>query len=173
VNTLRTLYEEADIAGRVDDLAEEIARSLPKDFTIVGLLKGSFVFVADLARAMDRIGHAPRIEFVKLSSYGDGRDSSGEVRLEGNIPGGIAGRPVLLVDDIVDTGNTLALARKLLLDHGAERVMTCVLLDKPSRRQVDISANLVGFTVPDVFIVGYGFDHAEKYRHLPYLATID
>ncbi len=173
MNTLRTLYEEADIAGRVDDLAEEIARSLPKDFTIVGLLKGSFVFVADLARAMDRIGHAPRIEFVKLSSYGDGRDSSGEVRLEGNIPGGIAGRPVLLVDDIVDTGNTLALARKLLLDHGAERVMTCVLLDKPSRRQVDISANLVGFTVPDVFIVGYGFDHAEKYRHLPYLATID
>ncbi len=173
MNTLRTLYEEADIAGRVDDLAEEIARSLPKDFTIVGLLKGSFVFVADLARAMDRIGHAPRIEFVKLSSYGDGRDNSGEVRLEGNIPGGIAGRPVLLVDDIVDTGNTLALARKLLLDHGAERVVTCVLLDKPSRRQVDISANLVGFTVPNVFIVGYGFDLAEKYRHLPYLATID
>lgn len=173
MTTLRTLFEEADIAGRVDDLAEEIAKTFPRDFTIVGLLKGSFVFVADLARAMDRIGHAPRIEFVKLSSYGDGRDSSGAVRLEGNVPAGIAGRPVLLVDDIVDTGNTLALARSLLLEQGAERVVTCVLLDKPSRRQADINANLVGFTVPDVFIVGYGFDYGEKYRHLPYLATLD
>jgi hypoxanthine phosphoribosyltransferase len=173
VATLRTLFEEADIALRVDDLAQEIASAFPREFTMVGLLKGSFVFVADLARAMDRIGHAPRIEFVKLSSYGEGRDSSGTVRLEGNVPASIAGRPVLLVDDIVDTGNTLSLARKLLLEQGAERVTTCVLLDKPSRRQVDISANLVGFTVPDVFIVGYGFDYGERYRHLPYLATLD
>ncbi len=173
MTTLRTLFEEADIAGRVDDLAEEVAKTFPRDFTMVGLLKGSFVFVADLARAMDRIGYAPRIEFVKLSSYGDGRDSPGTVRLEGNIPASVAGRAVLLVDDIVDTGNTLSLARKLLLEQGAERVTTCVLLDKPSRRQVDINANLVGFTVPDVFIVGYGFDYGEKYRHLPYLATID
>lgn len=173
MTTLRTLFEEADIAVRVNGLAEEIAKTFPRDFTMVGLLKGSFVFVADLARAMDRIGHAPRIEFVKLSSYGDSRDSSGEVRLEGNVPASIAGRPVLLVDDIVDTGNTLSLARKLLLEQGAERVVTCVLLDKPSRRQTDINANLVGFTVPDVFIVGYGFDHGEKFRHLPYLATID
>jgi len=173
VNRLQTLFEETEIAGRVEDLAEEIATTFPRDFTIVGLLKGSFVFVADLARAMDRIGHTPRIEFVKLSSYGNGRDNSGEVRLEGNIPAAIAGQPVLLVDDIVDTGNTLSLARTLLLEQGAERVTTCVLLDKPSRRQVDISANLVGFTVPDVFIVGYGFDYGEKYRHLPYLATLD
>jgi len=170
---VRRLFDEAAIAGRVRDLAREIAETFPREFTIVGLLKGSFVFVADLVRALHPLGLAPRIEFVKLSSYGCGRESSGEIRLIGDVPGGLAGRQVLLVDDIVDSGHTLAFAKTLLLEHEAARIVTCALIDKPSRREADITADLVGFTVPDVFIVGYGIDYAEQYRSLPYLGTID
>jgi hypoxanthine phosphoribosyltransferase len=170
---VRRLFDEAAIAGRVRDLAREIAETFPREFTVVGLLKGCFVFVADLVRALHLLGLAPRIEFVKLSSYGCGRESSGEVRLVGDVPGGLAGRQVLLVDDIVDSGHTLAFAKSLLLEHGAARIVTCALIDKPSRREAEIAADLVGFTVPDVFIVGYGIDYAEQYRSLPYLGTID
>ena len=173
MTAVRQLFDEAAIAGRVRDLAREIAETFPREFTVVGLLKGSFVFVADLVRALHPLGLAPRVEFVRLSSYGRGRDSSGEIRLVGDIPGGIDGRRVLLVDDIVDTGHTLAFARSLLLEQGAAGIVTCALIDKPSRRRADITADLVGFTLPDVFVVGYGIDYAEQYRSLPYLGTID
>ena len=170
---VRRLFDEAAIAGRVRDLAREIAETLPREFTVVGLLKGSFVFVADLVRALHPLGLAPRVEFVRLSSYGCGRECSGEIRLVGDVPAGIDGRQVLLVDDVVDSGHTFAYAKSLLLEHGAERIVTCALIDKPGRREADITADLVGFTVPDVFIVGYGIDYAEQYRSLPYLGTID
>ena len=170
---VRRLFDEAAIAGRVRDLAREIAETFPREFTIVGLLKGSFVFVADVVRALHPLGLAPRIEFVRLSSYGCGRESSGEIRLVGDTPAGIDGREVLLVDDIVDTGHTLAFAKALLLEHGAERIVTCALIDKPSRREADISADLIGFTVADLFVVGYGIDYAERYRSLPFIGTID
>ena len=173
MTSVRTLFGEAEIARRVEELGGEIAAMLPKDAAVVGLLKGSFVFVADLARALARSGLTPRIEFLKLSSYGASKTSSGEVRLLSDLTADIASRQVLLVDDIVDTGRTLAFARSLLLERGAERVVTCALIDKPSRREVDIDADVVGFTVPDVFVVGYGIDHAEHYRYLPYIATID
>lgn len=173
MTTVRMLFDEAEIARRVDTLAERIAATLPRDFAVVGLLKGSFVFVADLLRALARRGVTPSVEFLKLSSYGAGQTSSGAVRLVSDLTADIAGRPVLLVDDIIDTGHTLAFAQSLLLKRGARRIVTCALIDKPSRREVDINADFVGFTVPDLFVVGYGIDYAERYRYLPYLATID
>ncbi len=166
------LFDEAAIAGRVGDLAAEIARAMPEDFTIVGLLKGSFVVVADLARALDAAGRHPRVEFMTLSSYGCGRESSGAVRLIGELPGGVAGRAVLLVDDVADTGRSLASARDLLQGQGAAEIRICALVDKPSRREVDIEVAFTGFTVGDVFVVGYGIDEAERYRHLPYIGAV-
>lgn len=169
--TVRVLFDEAAIARRVDELARRIVETMSGEFTIVGVLKGSFVFVADLARALDRLGRAPRIEFMRLSSYGLAKESSGNVRLVGEPPE-VAGQRVLLVDDIEDTGRSLAFARDTLLECGAAEVLTCVLADKPTRREVEVAADLTGFTVPDVFIVGYGIDYAERYRHLPYIGAV-
>lgn len=170
--TIQTLYSEAQIATRVEELARDIAVKLPADFTIVGLLTGCFVFVADLIRALDRAGLRPQISFIRLSSYGKGKESSRLVRLTGDIPE-IAGRNVLLVDDIVDTGRTQLFARNLLREHGAARVWACALLEKPARREVDVTTEFLGFSIPDVFVVGYGIDYAEQYRHLPYIGAID
>lgn len=172
MTTVRKLFDENKIAERVGELAEEIAAALPEDFTMIGLLIGSFVFAADLVRALDRLGSTPRVGFVRLSSYGLSRESSGEVKLIGEVPD-VAGRHVLLVDDIVDTGRTQLFATKLLRERGAAGVSACVLVDKPSRREVDVTTHFVGFTVPDVFLVGYGIDYADLYRHLPYIGTID
>ena len=173
MTTVSKLFDENQIAGRVAELAAEIAAALPADFLVVGLMKGSFVFVADLIRALDRAGRAPAVEFIRLSSYALGRESSGEVRLIGEVPESVAGRNVLLVDDIADTGRSLARARTLLLDAGAAGVWACGLIDKPSRRVLDIAVDFVGFTVDDVFVVGYGIDFAERYRHLPYIGVVD
>jgi hypoxanthine phosphoribosyltransferase len=157
----------------VEELAREIAATVAGDFAIVSLLKGSFVFVADLIRLLDGAGLAPRVEFMRLKSYDHGKESSGTLRLIGEVPEGVAGRRVLLVDDIVDTGRTLDYAKSLLADKGAAKVWTCALVDKPSRREIDFTADFVGFTIDDVFIVGYGIDYAENYRHLPYIGIID
>ncbi len=170
---LTMLFDAAEIARRVGALAPEIARAIADDFTIVALLKGAFVFVADLARAFDGVGRQPRIEFITLSSYGCGRESAGVVRLIGELPEGIAGRAVLLVDDVADTGRSLAFARNLLLGQGAARVWICALVDKPSRREVEIAVDFTGFSVGDRFVVGYGIDDAEQYRHLPYIGALD
>jgi hypoxanthine phosphoribosyltransferase len=171
--TVTRLFDEAAIAARVADLAQEISLAMPEAFTVVGLLKGSFVFVADLVRALDRAGRRPRVDFITLSSYGLGRESSGKVRLVGAPPQDIAGRAVLLVDDVVDTGRSLDFARNLLLQLGASEVRSCALLDKPARRAVAVPLDFIGFTVGDVFVVGYGIDHAEHYRHLPYLGAVE
>ena len=141
-------------------------------FTVVGLLKRSFVFVADLVRALDRAGRHPRVDFITFSSYGLGRESSGCVRLVGAPPEDIAGRAVLLVDDVADSGRSLAFARDLLLNLGPSEGRSCALLDKPARRAVAVPLDFIGFTVADVFVAGYGIDHAEHYRHLPYLGAI-
>ena len=167
------LFTEASIARRVDELAAAIAAALPRHFTLVGLLKGSFVFVAALARALSKAGCSPRIEFMRVSSYGSGTTSSGIVSLMGDAPDGVKGEPVLLVDDIQDSGRTLAFTREFLLERGAARVWTCTLLDKPSRREVTSGeVDYVGFAIPDVFVVGYGIDYAERYRELPYIGQV-
>ena len=173
MTTVTKLFDEDEISRRVAELAAEIAGALPRDFMVVGLMKGSFVFVADLIRALDRAGRMPAVEFIRLRSYGHGRESSGDVRLIGDVPESIAGRSVLLVDDIADTGRSLARARELLADAGAAGVWTCGLVDKPSRREVEFTPDFIGFTVDDVFVVGYGIDFAESYRHLPYIGVVD
>jgi hypoxanthine phosphoribosyltransferase len=170
---MRVLFSAAEIAARVDTLAGEIARALPADFVMVGLLKGAWVFVADLARALERAGARPEIEFMRLSSYGLAKQSSGAVQLLGDVPAHLAGRPVLLVDDIVDTGRSIAYAATQLRQRGVSDLRICALLDKPQRREIQIAIDFVGFTVGDVFVVGYGTDYAEKYRHLPYIGAVE
>jgi hypoxanthine phosphoribosyltransferase len=167
------LFGEKEIARRVNELADEIAEVVSGNLLIVGLLKGTFVFMADLVRALDRAGLAPQVEFTRLSSYGNAKESSGDVRLIGDVPDDITGRFVLLTDDICDTGRSIDFARSLLLEKGVSKIWTCVLVDKPSWRQIEFSPDFVGFTVDDVFIVGYGIDYAEDYRHLPYIGTVD
>lgn len=170
---MRVLFSAAEIAARVDALAGEIACIIPAEFVIVGLLKGAAVFVADLVRALDRAGGRPGIEFMRLSSYGLGKESSGVVQLLGDIPASLAGRPVLLVDDIVDTGRTIACAAAQLRQRGTDDLWTCALLDKPQRREIAVAIDFVGFSIGDVFAVGYGTDYAEKYRHLPYIGAFE
>jgi hypoxanthine phosphoribosyltransferase len=167
------LFSAAEIAARVEALAAEIARTIPADFVIIGLLKGAAVFVADLARALDRAGVHPEIEFIRLSSYGLAKQSSGAVQLLGDIPARLAGRSVLLVDDIVDTGRSIAYAAGQLRQRGVSDLRICALLDKPQRREIEVAIDFVGFTIGDVFVVGYGTDYAEKYRHLPYIGTVE
>jgi hypoxanthine phosphoribosyltransferase len=168
---IRTLISEAEIAARVEALAAEIAHTIPDDLVIVGLLKGAAMFVADLVRALYRAGARPEIEFMRLSSYGPGKVSSGEVHLLGDVPTNLAGRRVLLVDDIVDTGRSIAYAAALLRQRGIGHLWTCALLDKPERREVEVQIDFVGFPIGDVFVAGYGIDYAEKYRYLPYIGV--
>jgi hypoxanthine phosphoribosyltransferase len=172
VSGVRVLFSSAEIATRVDALAAEIAGMLPADFVMIGLLKGAWVFLADLARALNRVGARPEIEFMRLSSYGLAKESSGAVQLLSDIPTGLAGRPVLLVDDIVDTGRSIAFAAAQLRQRGIGNLWICALLDKPQRREVAIAIDFVGFTIGDVFVVGYGTDYAEKYRQLPYIGVV-
>jgi hypoxanthine phosphoribosyltransferase len=173
MTTIKTLFEEKAIALRVERLALDIVSKLGRDFTVIGILKGSFVFMADLVRALDRAGATPRVELMRLSSYGRSMESSGEVKLIGNTPDDFEDKPVLLVDDIVDTGLSLTFGRDLIKGRNAREVFTCALLDKPSRRKIDIKADFVGFEIPDVFVVGYGIDYAERFRHLPYIGQVD
>jgi len=173
MNTVKPLFDDRQIAERVEQLAGSIATTISDDFIIVGLLKGSFMFLADLARALHRAGAAPRIEFMRLSSYGMAKESAGEVHLLGDIPTELAGRNVLLVDDIVDTGRSIAYARALMAQREVARVWTCALLDKPSRREVEVAADFVGFEIDDLFVAGYGIDYAEKYRYLPYIGVVE
>jgi hypoxanthine phosphoribosyltransferase len=171
--TVRPLFDAETIARRTAELAVDIAAVAPRDVLVVGILKSAFVFVADLVRALDAAGMTPRVEFLRLSSYGAGRASAGTVTVLGPRPADVAGRAVLLVDDIADTGRSLARARDLLAGQGASPVWTVALVDKPSRREVGFAADFVGFTVPDVFVVGYGIDDAEAWRHLPYIGAVD
>jgi hypoxanthine phosphoribosyltransferase len=170
---MRVLINATEIAARVDALALKIAPTIPADFVIVGMLKGAAVFVADLVRALDRAGAQPELEFIRLSSYGPAKESSGKVKMHGDIPDGLAGRPVLLVDDIVDTGRSIAFAAAQLRQHGIDRLWTCVLLDKPARREIQVAIDFVGFRIGDLFVAGYGTDYAEQYRHLPYIGVVE
>jgi hypoxanthine phosphoribosyltransferase len=169
---IEKLFGEAEITARVEALAVAIVAAIGPEFVVVGVLKGSFVFLADLARALCRAGAKPRIEFMRLASYGQGKESSGEVLLLADAPRDFEGKPVLLVDDIVDTGLSMAYGQRLLLGRNASAVRTCALLDKPSRRKVESPVDFIGFEIEDVFVVGYGIDYAEQYRYLPYIGKV-
>ena len=159
------------IAARVEALAKDITQTFAgtDKLIVVGLLRGSFVFIADLVREIDL---PVEVDFLEASSYGDATHSSREVRILKDLRGEIAGRDVLVVEDIVDTGFTLHHVKNLLLSRGPARLEVCALLDKPSRREVEISATWTGFTIPDELVVGYGIDFAQRNRNLPYIGRV-
>src|SRR6204780_760586 len=169
---VEVLFTEGQIAERTMALAGGMAKVEPKDLLVVAILKGSFMFAADLLRAMHRVGLEPHVEFFHLSSYRDGTVSSGSVTILRDIESSVRHRDVVLVDDILESGRTLAFAKDLLVARGARRVLVCTLLEKPGKRAVDISADFVGFVCPDVFVVGYGMDVAHSYRELPFIGRV-
>jgi len=168
---IEPVYTEEAIADRVAELAAEIAH-WNKDITIVGLLRGSFVFAADLVRELHKHHIDIQMDFMTLSSYGNQMQSSGQVELRRDITDSVQGRNVLVVDDILETGQTLETAMNLLKSHGAKAVEAAVLLEKPGKLTTSIKAKWVGFTVPDKFVVGYGLDYKNYYRELPYIGAV-
>jgi hypoxanthine phosphoribosyltransferase len=171
--TIRVLFDAETIAARNIALAGEIKAAAPQQLLVIAVLKGSFVFAADLLRAMHACGLAPEVEFISLSSYRDGTVSSGTVTILHDVESDVRGRDVVLVDDILESGRTLAFAKDLLAARGANRVLTCVLLEKPGKRAISLDADFVGFVCPDLFVVGYGMDVAHAFRQLPYVGVIE
>lgn len=165
-------FDAAQIAAAVERLAREIADDLPREpVVLIGVLKGALFFTADLARALP-VKTDARIDFIAVSSYGNATRSSGEVRLLKDTSESIEGKNVVIVEDIVDNGLTLRYLQDLLGARKPASLRSCVLLDKPYRRQVDVKIDYAGLIAPDTFIVGYGLDYQEKYRNLPYLARL-
>ena len=170
--TTHVLLSEAEIEQRITSLAAEIERDYPKseEIHLVAVLKGGFMFMADLVRAMsDRV----TMDFMAVSSYGKGTTSSGQVRVLKDLDSNLEGRNLIVVEDIVDTGLTLHYLQDLLKARAPKSMKTACLLSKPSRRKVDVQVDYIGFTIEDHFVVGYGLDYAEKYRNLPYIAILD
>jgi len=169
---VKVLIGERAIAERTAAMAREIAAAKPKDLLVVAILKGSFMFAADLLRALHRAGLEPQVEFFHLSSYREGTVSTGAVKILRDIESSVRDRDVLLIDDILESGRTLAFAKDLLIARGARKVMICTMLEKPGKRAVAIKADYVGFVCPDVFVVGYGMDVAHSYRELPFIGRV-
>ena len=159
------------IAARVEELAKDISDHFTDadKLVVVGLLRGSFVFIADLVRELEL---PVEVDFLEVSSYGDAMESSREARIMKDIRGEIEGLDVLVVEDIIDTGHTMAHVLPLLSSRRPQRLEVATLLDKPSRREVNIEATWVGFEIPDEFVVGYGIDYAQRNRNLPYIGKI-
>jgi hypoxanthine phosphoribosyltransferase len=170
---VEVIYSADMIATRLEGLAQEIiARKLERPL-VVAVLKGSFVFAADLIRALSRTGADWSMDFLTLSSYGSGTETTGQVKVVRDIVDDVRGRDVLLVDDILESGLTLSFAKKLLQERGAKRVSICTLLDKPGKRRADLQADFVGFVAGDEFLVGYGLDWAHRFRGLPYIGVVE
>ncbi|HSK07965.1 MAG TPA: hypoxanthine phosphoribosyltransferase [Vicinamibacterales bacterium] len=168
---LSVLLTADQIRTRVAELARTIAADHPagEDLHLVAILKGAFLFLGDLIRAMDR--HVT-VDFMAVSSYGKGTRSSGEVRMVKDLDSGLEGRNVVIVEDIVDTGLTLSYLQEILRARSPKSLRTACLLDKPSRRKVEVAVEYVGFTIDDHFVVGYGLDYGERYRNLPYIGLV-
>ncbi|MCA8887218.1 MAG: phosphoribosyltransferase family protein [Parvularculaceae bacterium] len=171
---MRTLYSESAISARIDELAAEIDASFPKNFIMAPVLTGAFIFAADLLRALHRRGADPFVDFVQLSSYGGARASSGVVTLLKDFSVDLKGRPVLLVDDVLDTGRSLHFAKNMVLDRGASDAKICALVRKATGRSADIDADFVGFEAgADDFLVGYGMDDDGLARGAPFIGVMD
>lgn len=166
-----TMISEAEIAKRVKELASEIEADFKNEpiFLII-VLKGSFVFAADLIREMKS---DVNVDFISVSSYSDQTETTGKVKLLKDLDADITNKNVVVVEDIIDSGLTLHFLRDHLKMHKPKSIKICTLLDKPERRRVDLPVDYVGFVIPDEFIVGYGIDYAQKYRNLPYIATVE
>ncbi len=170
---IRILFDAPTIAERNLTLAQEIAATKPHKLLVIAVLKGSFMFAADLLRALHAAGLSPQVEFIHLSSYREATVSSGQVTILKDIESDPRDRDVLLVDDILESGRTLAFAKDLLMARGARRVLIAVMLEKPHKRAVAVEADFVGFSCPDRFVVGYGMDVAHSYRELPYIGVVE
>ncbi|MDD1782298.1 hypoxanthine phosphoribosyltransferase [Enterovibrio sp. ZSDZ35] len=170
-HTVEVMISEQEVQQRIKVLGAEITEHYKgsNDLVMVGLLRGSFVFMADLARAIE-LPHS--VDFMTASSYGNAMESSRDVRILKDLDDDIKGKDVLLVEDIIDTGNTLAKVREILSLREPNSIRICTLLDKPERREVEVPVDWYGFKIPDEFVVGVGIDYAQKYRHLPFIGKV-
>ncbi|MGE3176846.1 MAG: hypoxanthine phosphoribosyltransferase [Vicinamibacterales bacterium] len=169
LRVIDVLIPEDALRRRVAEMAGELQRDFPDGLHMVAILKGAFIFLADLVRHLDI---PVSLDFMAVSSYAKATTSSGEVRMLKDLDLAIEGKDVLIVEDIVDSGLTLTYLQDILRARGPRTLRTACLLSKPSRRQVDVRVDYVGFTIEDKFVVGYGLDYAERYRHLPHIAIV-
>jgi len=171
-HTVEVMISEQDIKKRVQALGQQISdnyKNSDNELVLIGLLRGSFIFMADLSRAIT-VGH--EVDFMTASSYGGEMNSNRDVRILKDLDEDICGKDVLIVEDIIDTGNTLSKVKELLELRAPRSLNICTLLDKPSRREVSVPVKYIGFSIPDEFVVGYGIDYAQHYRHLPYIGHV-
>lgn len=169
---IEVIYDADTIADRLAGLASEIAASKLDNLIVVAVLKGSFVFAADLLRALHKIGITPEVDFMTLSSYRKSTVSSGTVDILRDIELDVRGRNVLIIDDVLDSGRTLAFAKDLLSARGCRTIQTCVLLEKTGPRAVELISDFHAFKCPEIFVVGYGMDVAHRYRELPFVGRV-
>jgi len=169
---LEVIFTAEAIARRLGEMAHEIAGAGLENLMVVAVLKGSFVFAADLIRALHGVGLAPEVDFMTLSSYRKARVSSGQVTILRDMDLEVRGRNVPIVDDVLDSGRTLAFAKDLIAARGARTIRTCVLLDKRLKRAVSLEPDFCAFECPDTFVVGYGMDVAHRYRELPFVGRV-
>ena len=166
----QVLFTERKLKNRVKKLGEQITADYQgKDLVVISVLRGSYIFMADLTRCIDL---PCTVDFMAVSSYGKGTTSSGQVNIIKDLSDSVEGKDVLVVEDILDTGNTLSYLLEILKARNVASLKLCTLLDKPDRRKKPIKADYTGFTIPDAFVVGYGLDYAEKYRNLPYIGVL-
>ncbi|MCD8216892.1 MAG: hypoxanthine phosphoribosyltransferase [Clostridiales bacterium] len=168
---ISVMYSEEQVDERIRELAAQINKDLNGEpVKLVCILKGASFFACELAK---RLTVPVYMDFMYVSSYGNGTESSGNVRITKDLESPIEGENVLIVEDIIDSGRTLAYLSDEFRERGAKKVMICTLLSKPDRREVDVPVDYIGYVIPDRFVVGYGLDYAQKYRNLPYIGAID
>lgn len=164
------LFDESALSARIAEMGAQITRDYAgREPMLISVLRGSYIFMADLTRHIDL---PCTVDFMAISSYGTGTSSSGQVRIIKDLTDDVEGRDILVVEDILDSGNTLAYLMELLKARKPASLRLCTLLDKPSRRLKEVEVEYTGFTIPDEFVVGYGLDYAEKYRNLPYIGIL-
>ena len=168
---LKVLINEKELHSRIDEIAKQIEKEYKgKEITLICILKGSVFFTVDLAK---RINGDVKLEFIRVSSYNDGTESSGEIKMKLDLKDSIQGKDVIVIEDIIDTGRTLSYLIEYLKMKKPNSVKLCALLDKPDRRVIDVKVDYTGFQIPDKFVVGYGLDFDERYRNLPYVGYIE
>ena len=169
--TIKEMLSEEELAKRINELGEQISKDYEGESVfLVCILKGAAFFACELAK---RITVPVTIDFMATSSYGSGTVSTGDVQIKKDLDLGVEGRNVIIVEDIIDSGNTLNYLSGLFKDRKAKSIRMCAMLDKPDRREVDVPVDYIGFTIPDAFVVGYGLDYDQKYRNLPYIGVVE
>lgn len=168
---IKTLIDEQKLQNRIAEIAKQIEEEYKgKEITLICILKGSIFFTVDLAK---KINGDVRLEFIRVSSYGEGTESSGEIKMKLDLKDSIQGKDVIVIEDIIDTGRTLSYLLEYLKMKNPNSVKLCALLDKPDRRVKEVKVDYTGFQIPDKFVIGYGLDWDEKYRNLPYIGYIE